>query len=399
MTARKRTAVPAQPAASDTTPPTPTTETTVVPAQPAANDTPPSTAETTPTAPSTRTTAPRKRAAAPAQPTAPDETGAGSRSPRRRASTRPAAPEIIPGIAPTAPRKRATKARPAETIDLFEPAEPTIEADTSLSRADTEVSPADTRPADTGPSGTDVTGDDAAGPAIDIVTEPPTTTIPTGEPATTAIENTLRTRVDLPSDADLTRAVRGRPQLVTAALAVAAVGRFGESARTQAEWLHATYPRVTSRRLAQDAVRTANRRARYAVGSTLLGGPLGIAAGVSTMAWAHARLVIDIAAIFGRDPLDPGRAADVLVLLGAYPDRLAAGKAVAELAGDYEDIEALDAKAPAPMIVSTAAQALTKAAGRILPGTAVIAAAIRGSSETERLATRAIRYFQQAAER
>ncbi|HEY2792551.1 MAG TPA: hypothetical protein VGJ28_09355, partial [Micromonosporaceae bacterium] len=161
-----------------------------------------------------------------------------------------------------------------------------------------------------------------------------------------------------------------------------------------AEWLHATYPHVSPERLANDAVRTATRRARYAVGSALLGGPLGVAAGVSTLAWAHARLVIDVAAIFGRDPLDPARAADVLVLLGAYPDALAASKAVTELAGDLAAVEPLDAKAPAPMLLATAAQVVTKLAGRVLPGGALVAAALRGTSETERLAVRAIKYYE-----
>jgi hypothetical protein len=251
----------------------------------------------------------------------------------------------------------------------------------------------------------------AALPVVDTTGSTPARTIPpeprTGEPETTAesavVESTLvplietaadgRTREDLPSDADLTRAVRARPQLAPAALAVAAVSRFGESAREHAEWLRRTYPGVAPQRLAQDAVRTANRRTRYAVGSALLGGPLGFAASISTMTWAHARLVIDIAAIFGRDPLVAARAVDVLVLLDAYPDPLAARKAVAELAGDLAEADVAEATTPGQIIVSTTAQLLTRVASRILPGTAVLAAAIRGTSETERLTARAIRYF------
>ena len=82
------------------------------------------------------------------------------------------------------------------------------------------------------------------------------------------------------------------------------------------------------------AVESARQRARYATGATLLGGPLGALAGVSTLTVAQARLVIDVAAIIGHDPVDPARAVDVLVLLGVYPDALAASKAVAELVGD-----------------------------------------------------------------
>src|SRR5207302_779698 len=58
-----------------------------------------------------------------------------------------------------------------------------------------------------------------------------------------------RTREDLPSDAALARAVKAQPQLTSAALALASVARFGDSAREQAEWLRAAYPKVGPERL------------------------------------------------------------------------------------------------------------------------------------------------------
>jgi hypothetical protein len=205
-----------------------------------------------------------------------------------------------------------------------------------------------------------------------------------------------RTREDLPSETSLARVVKAQPLLTSAALALASVARFGESAREQAEWLRSVYPKVGPERLARVALDSARKRTRYAVGATLLGGPLGVAASVSTLAVAKARLIIDIAAIFGADPLDPDRAVDVLVLLGAYADAPAATKAVAELIGDgiTDTAEAGDVTAPRPTLVAAAtAQLLTKAVGRLIPGMGALAQALRSTSETEQLTDRTIRYF------
>ena len=270
-----------------------------------------------------------------------------------------------------APRKRITKRT-------------TAEAPTTDEAAATEPAPIETTTG-TEPDAAEVeliTTDTAAPPPAEQMVRPPAD----------------RTRADLPSDADLIRVIRARPQLTSAVLAVAAVARFGESARDHADWLRRTYPAVGPERLANDAVRVANRRTRYAVGTTLVGGQLGIAAGVSTLTWAHARLVIDVAAVFGHDPLHPSRAADVLVLLGAYPDRLSAAKAVSEVAGDLPDADLTEPTSREPMIVAAATQSLTRAASRLLPGAAVLVSAIRTSTATERLAGRAIRYFRKRAE-
>jgi hypothetical protein len=201
-----------------------------------------------------------------------------------------------------------------------------------------------------------------------------------------------RTRGALPPDAALARAVRARPQLTSAALALASVSRFGESAREQAEWLRRSYPKVGPERLSRVALDSARKRARYAVGAALFGGPFGIAAGVSTVGVAKARLIIDIAAIFGADPLAPDRAVDVLVLLGAYADAPAAAKAVAELIGDAD--VAGDVRLPRPTIVGAAtAQLLTRAAGRLIPGFGALAQALRTETETEQLTERTIRHY------
>ncbi len=59
-----------------------------------------------------------------------------------------------------------------------------------------------------------------------------------------------RTREDLPTDAALARAIKAQPQLTSAALAIASVAHFGDSAREQADWLRTAYPKVGPERLA-----------------------------------------------------------------------------------------------------------------------------------------------------
>jgi hypothetical protein len=203
--------------------------------------------------------------------------------------------------------------------------------------------------------------------------------------------------MDLPSVADLWTAVRARPQLAPAALALAAVGRYGESAREEADWLRRTYPRVPSDRLARVAVRSAALRARYASGTTLLGGPLGAFAGVSTLTWTQARLVIDIAAIMDHDPNNPARAADVLTLLGVYADPLSAGKAVAELVGDVT-VTSLGQTRPANGFTGSVTTHLgLRFVGRLVPGATVLMDALRSTADTQRLAERTIRHYRAAS--
>jgi hypothetical protein len=124
----------------------------------------------------------------------------------------------------------------------------------------------------------------------------------------------------------------------------------------------------------------------------LIGGPIGLAAAFSALAWTHARLVIDLAAIFDHDPTDAARAADVLALLGVFPDALSAGKAVAELAG-HVNVSNADAHAQPPFATATSAHLVIRLAGRLLPGASLVLDTLRSTAETERLADRAIRYF------
>lgn len=129
-------------------------------------------------------------------------------------------------------------------------------------------------------------------------------------------------------------------------LAEAAVERYGDSAHRYVQWLRDTYPDATPDGLAR-AVQLLPTR--YSV----LAGPVGLLA-------AQARLVLHIAAAYGRDPRDAARVPELLELLTA--DGLAG-----------------------PL--------LARLSGRLLPGAGLVAGALADAGVRERTVRRAIAYY------
>ncbi|HKE66389.1 MAG TPA: hypothetical protein VKB59_17285, partial [Micromonosporaceae bacterium] len=187
--------------------------------------------------------------------------------------------------------------------------------------------------------------------------------------------------------------VRQQPQHIPSALALAAVGRYADEARTKAEWLRTTYPDVGADRLARVATRTARRRTGLAALATAL--PFGGVATASGHLWAYARLVLDVAAVYGFDPADPARAADVLALLGIYPDARAARAAVRAASGEAADD---GRRAPALPRLGSVTRALGwRTASRVVPASGLILASLAGATDVADLGERAIRFYRDAA--
>jgi hypothetical protein len=188
-------------------------------------------------------------------------------------------------------------------------------------------------------------------------------------------------------------AIKERPRRTPAALALAAVARHAENARAQADWLRRTYPLVEPDRLVRVAIAAAGRRARVAALAAAL--PLGGVAGLSAQLWAHARLVLEIATLYGFDPAAPARAAEMLALLGVYPDLGSASAAVGAVTGEPV---ANGRAVPAPrMGVATATAAVVRrAAGKLVPGSAVVLATLGAAADVDDLAARAIRFYRGA---
>jgi hypothetical protein len=143
-----------------------------------------------------------------------------------------------------------------------------------------------------------------------------------------------------------------RTSTLPAYLAEAAVERFGDSAHRYLDWLRDTYPDATPDGLARLVTRQFVRHSGY----TALAGPAGPLALLAT----QARLVLHLAAAYGRDPRDPGRVAELVGLLDTR-----------RLAGPV----------------------LARVTGRLLPGAGLVASLLSDSRSLERLAHRAVVYY------
>jgi hypothetical protein len=195
-----------------------------------------------------------------------------------------------------------------------------------------------------------------------------------------------RTSEEFLADADLWRSVKAAPRRTPAALALAAVAHHAETARETARWLRETYPTVPPDRLARVAGQTAKGRVRVmvAVGAMPLGGLISLPA----IRWAHARMVLDIAAIHYLEPSDAERAAEILTLLRIYPDHAISRQAVEAIVEAHDGTPRLTAP-PIPLRVG-----LRQVARRLLPGATLIVDGLSAITATEDLYMRAIRFYQ-----
>ncbi|MER6397329.1 hypothetical protein ABT263_14935 [Kitasatospora sp. NPDC001603] len=131
-----------------------------------------------------------------------------------------------------------------------------------------------------------------------------------------------------PPVGELLRSVRAHPSLLPETLAVFAVRHRGPRAARRVAALRAAHPEATPQELAGLAV-THARRVSQSEGA-FVGGPFMVLIPFAfcTALLAQAQLFLELAALAGRDPAARPRAAEVLVLQGAYPDVVAAGRAL-----------------------------------------------------------------------
>jgi hypothetical protein len=100
-------------------------------------------------------------------------------------------------------------------------------------------------------------------------------------------------------------------------------------------------------------------------------------------------LVLEIAAIFGRDPSDPQRAVELLTLLNAYQDGNRAAAAVESLSGGLREVPRM------PFGPRLAVWRVARlAAGRFWPGAGLLIDGLTASNATDDLGRRAIRFYQ-----
>lgn len=125
---------------------------------------------------------------------------------------------------------------------------------------------------------------------------------------------------------------RSDPKNAPQYLALAAVDRWGEQARTYAAQVRREHPEATNQQLAQmvksrHALLARMEGAAAGVPSSVAPGP-GTAAAVlpdlGALAWLQSRMVVHIAAVYGHDTTDREMAAELLVLQGFYNSTRAA---------------------------------------------------------------------------
>ncbi|MFI6130068.1 hypothetical protein [Micromonospora sp. NPDC051141] len=199
--------------------------------------------------------------------------------------------------------------------------------------------------------------------------------------------------------------LRDHPGFAPELLALAAVDALGPRARSWVEQVRSAYPAAD----ADGVARLATRRFVLMAGT---GGALAAGAGVfapvaelAAVLWTQANLVLHVAAAYGRDPAHPDRAAELLVLTSVHPDDGAARAALA--AARAADVPAdgpwgRTAEAAWRLAMPVAAQAGgwlgLRLAARLLPGAAVLAAAIGGTAAAERVAARAVARYRRAGQ-
>ncbi|MEV4758781.1 hypothetical protein AB0J86_27290 [Micromonospora sp. NPDC049559] len=195
----------------------------------------------------------------------------------------------------------------------------------------------------------------------------------------------------------LTARLLAHPGYAPELLATAAVESLGPGARAWAERVRTDYPSATPEGLARLATRRFVRIAGTGGAVSAGAGLLAPLAELVVVAWTQAGLVLHLAAAYGHEPTHPDRAADLLVLTRVHPDDAAARDALAAAGrAGPEGEDALDRALEAAwrLGVPLAAQAggwlALRAAARLLPGAAALAAAAGGTAVAQRLAARAV---------
>jgi hypothetical protein len=305
----------------------------------------------------------------------------------RAASVRKTAPrkaaEAPAEVTPTtpAPRKRAarsTKAtKAATTADPTPAASPTKAADPT-----TAASP--TKAAD--PTSAERT------PTPDKSSATPPRPVPEQQPALGRTpESELRA---------VAARVLDHPGFAPELLALAAVRALGPGAAGWAARLRTRYPDASADGLARLATRRFVRSAGAGGATAALAGFFAPVAELAAVLWTHSELVLHLAAAYGKDPTHPDRAVDLLVLTQVHPDRASAEAALAAARTAGDPVEggwprAAEAawRLAAPLTAQAGGWVALRLVARLLPGAAVLAAALGDAAAADRLAARAVAVY------
>jgi hypothetical protein len=186
-------------------------------------------------------------------------------------------------------------------------------------------------------------------------------------------------------------------------LALTAVDRLGPEAQASVAEMRRQRPTASADTLARSVRRRFVRQARYSGATAGIFGLPGAVVDTGVLAWTQARMVLYLAAVYGTDPTQRERAAELLVLQQVHSLVAAADTALDVVAGRSAPSKLLDhatgsnlalARALADMVSQhVARRALLKA----VPLLSVPLGAMANAGATKRLAARAIAMYREKA--
>ncbi|MCG5454049.1 hypothetical protein PSH03_000231 [Micromonospora sp. PSH03] len=342
-------------------------------------------------------------------------TGLASTPPKARtASVRRAAPrqaadtpaEVTP--ATPAPRKRAAQptkaASSTEAASTTEPQTTTAASNTGEASTITPTAPARAakttkRAATPRKSTTPTKSTPPTKPAPEPVVGPQTARteqLASAAPAARQVEPALGRTPESELRAVAAR-VLDHPGFAPELLALAAVRTFGPGAAGWAAGLRDRYPDASADGLARLAARRFVRSAGAGGATAALAGFFAPLAELAAVLWTHSELVLHLAAAYGKDPTHPDRAVDLLVLTQVHPDRASAAAALAAAESPGDPVEGAWPRAAeaawrlaAPLTAQAGGWVALRLVARLLPGAAVLTAALGDAAAADRLAARTV---------
>ncbi|WP_444949300.1 hypothetical protein [Micromonospora ureilytica] len=334
-------------------------------------------------------------------------------------------PGLVTGIASTPPKARTAPVRKAaprkavETPAEVTPATPTPRRPAVKATKAAKLTAASTTEARSTTTAASTTEEaSATTPATPVkaakttrrAATPRTSAKPTPEPVaaqqTTPAVRQVEPALGRTPESEL-RAVAARvldhPGFAPELLALAAVRALGPGAAGWAAGLRTRYPDASADGLARLATRRFVRSAGAGGATAALAGFFAPLAELAAVLWTHSELVLHLAAAYGKDPTHPDRAVDLLVLTQVHPDRASAAAALAgaETAGDPVEgawPRAAEAawRLAAPLTAQAGGWVALRLVARLLPGAAVLAAALGDAAAADRLAARAVAVYRPA---
>ncbi|MEU5933074.1 hypothetical protein [Micromonospora sp. NPDC047187] len=330
-------------------------------------------------------------------------------APVRRAAPRQAADtpaEVTP--ATPAPRKRAAQptkaASSTEAASTTEPQTTTAASNTGEASTITPTAPAKAakttkRAATPRKSTTPTKSTPPTKPAPEPVVGPQTARteqLASAAPAARQVEPALGRTPESELRAVAAR-VLDHPGFAPELLALAAVRTFGPGAAGWAAGLRDRYPDASADGLARLAARRFVRSAGAGGATAALAGYFAPLAELAAVLWTHSELVLHLAAAYGKDPTHPDRAVDLLVLTQVHPDRASAAAALAAAESPGDPVEGAWPRAAeaawrlaAPLTAQAGGWVALRLVARLLPGAAVLAAAVGDAAAADRLAARTV---------